>query len=553
MRLVFITLLAVLAFAAPTLAESRVALVIGNSKYGGELPKLTNPANDAELMAGTLKKLGFQVVKVQDADLNQMKRAISDFGTLLSNAGPTAVGLFYYAGHGIQVAGTNYLIPLKANIQKAADADLEAIDAGLILKQMEFAGNALNIVILDACRNNPLSRGMRSADQGLARMDAPMGSFIAYSTAPGATAADGSGKNSPYTLALSKAMLKPGIPIEEAFRDARVEVIAATDKAQIPWESSSLTGAFSFNPGQRAAVTETAAVAPSPAPTPAEPASAAKSLDEGSAGGASKGCTNCPEMVAIKGGTFLMGSPDDEKWHNAFEGPQKKITVEPFQMAKYPVTVAQFAEFIKATKYRPTDECDTQRVNKMHGANWTDPEVLDQGDNEPVVCVSWKDATAYAAWLAKTSGKPYRLPSEAEWEYAARAGETGAHFWRNAEDACAYANIADKAAKRQNSNWTITDCDDGFAGTSPVGSFKPNAFGLYDMLGNVKQWSAGCAGDTTADVPADGSPIGGSCNYHPVHGSAWDTVPQNVRFAYWEKNPASYASSNYGFRVAIGQ
>jgi formylglycine-generating enzyme required for sulfatase activity len=258
-------------------------------------------------------------------------------------------------------------------------------------------------------------------------------------------------------------------------------------------------------------------------------------------------------MVAIKGGSFMMGSPDDEDDRTEYEGPQKKISIKPFSIGKYPVTVGQFGEFIKATKYTPTDECDTERSDKMRAANWRDPEVLNQGDNEPVICVSWTDANAYAEWLAKTSGKPYRLPSESEWEYAARAGETGAHTWSDTSGACAYANVADKTAKRTHSNWSVTDCDDGFAGTSPVGSLKPNAWGLYDMLGNVKQWAAGCAGNTTADVPADGSPIGGSCNYRPVHGSAWDSLPQNIRLAHWEKNPASYASANYGFRVALGQ
>ena len=563
MRLVLLAVLAALTFVAPALAEMRVALIIGNSKYGGELPKLANPANDAELMATTLKKLGFQVNMVRDADLNQMKRAISDFGTSLTNAGPTAVGLFYYAGHGIQVGGNNYLIPLKANIQKAADADLEAVDANLILKQMEFAGNALNIIILDACRNNPLSRGMRSADQGLARMDAPMGSFIAYSTAPGATAADGSGKNSPYTLALSKAMQKPGIPIEEAFRDARVEVIAATEKEQIPWESSSLTGAFSFNPGARSAepkvsaeMASAAPQAPAPAPTPTPaPAPAARTPEPAAptTGAAAKGCTNCPEMVAIKGGTFLMGSPDDEDDRIEDEGPQKKIAIKPFSMGKYPVTVAQFGEFIKATKYKPTDECDTEGNNKMRAANWTDPELLDQGENEPVVCVSWKDASAYVEWLAKTSGKPYRLPSESEWEYAARAGVTGSHYWSEEGDACKFADIADQAAKRKHSNWTVMDCDDGYAGTAPVGSLKPNAFGLYDMLGNAKNWIGGCSTDSIDEIPADGSPVGGSCNYRPVRGSGWNAPPDIVRLARREKNPASYAASNYGFRVALGQ
>jgi formylglycine-generating enzyme required for sulfatase activity len=552
MRRLLLALLAVVAMAAPALAEPRIALVIGNSNYQGDLPKLPNPANDAELMTATLRKLGFKVIETRDADLKQMTNAIREFSNALSGAGSQAVGLFFYAGHGLQIDGENWLIPISAKIEKSADAEFEAVPASKILSQMQFAENSLNIVILDACRNNPLSRGMRSASTGLAKMDAPLGSFIAYSTAPGQTAADGKGQNSPYTAALAKAIQKPGIAIEEAFRDARVDVLAATGKEQIPWESSSLTGAFQFNPGQKVAEPQVAAVSPAPAPAPAEPAAPARTPEPAPATGG-KGCTNCPAMVAIKGGTFLMGSPDDEDDRNDREGPQKKITVKPFSMGKYPVTVGQFAEFIKATKYKPTDECDTERTNKMRGANWTDPEVLDQGENEPVVCVSWKDATAYAEWLAATSGKPYRLPSEAEWEYAARAGVTDAHYWSDASGACAYANIADKAAKREHSNWSITNCDDGFAGTAPVGSLKPNAFGLYDMLGNVKQWAAGCAVDSLAEIPADGSPLGGSCNYHPARGSAWDSLPNIVRLAYWEKGPASYASANYGFRVALSQ
>ncbi|MDQ7248968.1 SUMF1/EgtB/PvdO family nonheme iron enzyme [Dongia sedimenti] len=546
MRRFWLSLFAFVALAAPALAEPRIALVIGNSNYGGDLPKLPNPANDADLMAATLKKLGFKVVESRDADLNQMNKAIREFSNMLSSAGSQAVGLFFYAGHGLQIDGENWLIPIKANIQKSADAEFEAVPASKILGQMQFAENSLNIVILDACRNNPLSRGMRSASTGLAKMDAPLGSFIAYSTAPGQTAADGKGKNSPYTAALAKAMLKPGIAIEEAFRDARVEVLQTTNKEQIPWESSSLTGAFSFNPGQKLAETQTAAIAPAPAPAPAAAQPAAPS-------GPAKGCTNCPEMVAIKGGSFMMGSPDDEDDRKDFEGPQKKISIKPFSMGKYSVTVGQFAEFIKATKYKPSDECDTERTGKMRGANWTDPEAFDQGENEPVVCINWKDANAYAEWLAVTSGKPYRLPSEAEWEYAARAGVTKAHYWSDESDTCAYANVADKAAKKKHANWSISDCNDGFAGTSPVGSLKPNAFGLYDMLGNVKQWVAGCGVESIEEIPADGSPTGGSCSYRPVRGSAWDSLPNIVRFAYWERGPASYASSNYGFRVALGQ
>jgi formylglycine-generating enzyme required for sulfatase activity len=552
---IVLTLFAVLAFSVPAMAEKRVALVIGNSKYGGDLPKLTNPANDAELMATTLKKLGFDVVKVQDADLQQMKRAISDFGTKLTDAGGSAVGLFYYAGHGIQVGGTNFLIPLKANITKAADADLEAVDAGLILKQMEFAGNALNIIILDACRNNPLSRGMRSADQGLARMDAPMGSFIAYSTAPGATAADGSGKNSPYTLALAKAMQKPGIPIEEAFRDARVEVIAATQKEQIPWESSSLTGAFSFNPGQRAAEPQVAAVVPAPAPTP-EPAPAPAAKTPAPSGKVAM-CKNCPEMVAIPAGSFMMGSPDSEDDRNRREGPQTKMNIRAFSLGKYPVTRGQFAEFIQATGYQPARRCFAEvshnNFDMTSKADWKDPG-FEQTEQDPVVCVSWNDAMAYVEWLSQATGKHYRLPSEAEWEYAARAGTTTSRIWGDDPDeACAYANAADRQVKKEYGWKDVVDCDDGYVYTSPVGKFKPNKFGLYDMMGNARQVVAGCLTDSIADLPKDGS-ADEDCSQHPLRGSSWESLAgQVMRAACREWIGSEYAHLAYGFRVAMSQ
>ncbi len=257
-RLHILALLAALlagliAMAAPAAAEPRLALIIGNGKYGKEIGSLINPPNDAELMAERLNRLGFKVTKLVNGDQKAMKRAISNFGQALQSAGPDAVGLFFYAGHGIQVDGANYLIPVGAAIKAEADVDLEAVSAEAVLKQMEYAGARVNIVILDACRNNPLPRSMRSADRGLARMDAPTGSFIAYSTSPGNVAEDGAGRNSPYTRALAEELDKPGIAIEEAFRNVRVKVMADTSKQQVPWESSSLTGAFFFQPGQMAA------------------------------------------------------------------------------------------------------------------------------------------------------------------------------------------------------------------------------------------------------------------------------------------------------------
>jgi len=254
MRLAALVFAVMIAFAGGASAEPRVALVIGNSNYGGDLGQLPNPANDAKLMAKTLKGIGFAVVEAEDADQAAMKRAIQDFGARLGNAGDGATGLFFYAGHGLQVAGTNYLIPIHAQIAREPDVDIEGIPVDLVMKQMAFAGSAVNIVILDACRNNPLSRGFRAITRGLADPAVrPMGSFIAYSTAPGDVAEDGKGANSPYTTALVEAIAKPGASINDVFQEVRGKVLAATDKKQIPWDSSSLTAPFYFVPAVKAA------------------------------------------------------------------------------------------------------------------------------------------------------------------------------------------------------------------------------------------------------------------------------------------------------------
>ena len=189
----------------------RIALVIGNSDY--ENAPLANPVNDARLIAQTLRQLDFQVLEHLNVNQKDMKRAIQLFGDRLELAGAEAVGLFYYAGHGVAVNGRNYLIPTDAAIDRESDVDIEAVATDTVLAQMEYTKNALNFVILDACRNNPYTRSFRSATRGLARMDAPRGTLISYATAPGDVALDGDGKHSPYSRALAKAMLKPGMQV----------------------------------------------------------------------------------------------------------------------------------------------------------------------------------------------------------------------------------------------------------------------------------------------------------------------------------------------------
>ena len=226
----------------------RVALVIGNGAYAGSLGRLANPVADAQLIARNLRALGFDVELVTDVDQRTMKQAIGRLGKRLAAAGKGASGLFYYAGHGVQAKGVNYLIPTGAQPESEADLDLDAVPADAVMSQMADAGAATSIVILDACRNMPLARGTRGGSRGLARMDAPNGSYIAYSTAPGQEAADGTGANSPFATAFATEMQKPGAPIETVLRNVRASVHAATGGKQTPWDASSLFTTFVFNP-----------------------------------------------------------------------------------------------------------------------------------------------------------------------------------------------------------------------------------------------------------------------------------------------------------------
>ncbi len=257
-HLLLAALIAVLLFvaAAPVRAqtrgasrsiERRVALVIGNSRYR-HVPRLVNPLNDATLIAHTLEGLGFVLVggKAQiDLDKPAFDRAIRKFGEELRRGG---VGLFYYAGHGVQINGENYLVPVSANVESEADVDFELVSASIVLHQMQIAGTHLNLILLDACRNNPFGgRGVRSAVGGLAQMRAPEGTLIAYATQPGQIALDGAGGNSPYATALAEVLPRPGLDVFGTFNAVGIEVKRDTGGVQEPWVSSSpIDGEFYF-------------------------------------------------------------------------------------------------------------------------------------------------------------------------------------------------------------------------------------------------------------------------------------------------------------------
>ena len=342
---------------------ARTALVIGNGAY--QQAPLRNPTNDAQDMAAKLRELGFQVIERLDATRQTMRQALRDFEQQLRQRG--GVGLFYYAGHGVQLKGQNYLIPIGGDILREFEIPDEAVEAEAVLRAMEAADNGFNIIILDACRNNPFVRSLGS--RGLARMEGPVGAFMAYATAPGSISKDGNGRNSPYTQSLLTAMSTPGLSLEQVFKQVLIAVEQETGGAQIPWVASSLRGEFYFVPPAPPAVP---AASPEPAPaaasvppappatTPAKPAAALEP----------------PDLVALPEAGFAIG--------------------------RHPVSLEAYRRFAEA-----------------NGRAAPEPEP-GMGPHSPVR-VTWREAVDYAAWLARQTGQAYRLPTEAEWEYAARS------------------------------------------------------------------------------------------------------------------------------------
>jgi len=454
--------------------EQRVALVIGNSNYPGDL--LPNPVHDAEDLTKVLRGYGFTVIHKSDLNKQKMDEAIIEFGQSL---GKNGVGLFFFAGHGIQIQQHNYLIPIGPKIQKASLVKYRAIEAQQVVDIMNEAGSRVNIVILDACRDNPYRSYFRSQD-GLATMAAPHGTLISYSTAPGKKAADGDGRNGLFTEHLLDAIKQsPGSTIEEILKQTAGEVAQKSGGRQVPWRLSSLTGKdFCFS--------DCAKAAHPPPPPPPKPKPQIQTgnvfqdrLKDGSLG---------PKMVRIPAGRFRMG--DIQGGGNSDEQPVHSVSVNQFAMGVYEVTVGEFRQFVNTTGYRTEAEkkgsCYVHSNGSwkaVSGANWLNPGDISQTDKHPVICVSWNDATVYMEWLSEQTGHQYRLPTEAQWEYAARAGTETKYWWGN-------------TVFPEYANFGKDECCEGFATgkdrwvyTAPVGSFAKNPFGLYDTVGNVWEWT----------------------------------------------------------------
>jgi formylglycine-generating enzyme required for sulfatase activity len=282
--------------------------------------------------------------------------------------------------------------------------------------------------------------------------------------------------------------------------------------------------------------------------------------------------TSCPPMVQVPAGHFLMGASLAEEERQgmpvAQRGrsiPQHEVTfAHPFAMGKYPVTVGEFRAFVQESGYKVDESCTNQHRQDGHwiyentrGYSWRDPGFL-QTDDYPVVCVTWDDAMAYAAWLGRKTGHHYTLPSEAEYEYAARAGTTTSFFWGDNRDAqaCLYANEPDlDQAKALGDVPSGPDyrfqCHDGYAWTSPVGVYRPNAFGLYDMLGNIWEWTADCSNPNYEGAPTDGSAwMTGDCDGHATRGGSYGNAVFSAYAGIRAPRDGDYRGHSFGFRVA---
>ena len=567
--------------------EKRVALVIGNSNYRSQ--PLRNPVNDARAMSRKLRSLGFDVIERTDVDKKRMQKSIIDFGQKLRDGG---VGVFYFAGHGIQNRNRNFILPVDAQMTDESYLRAEGVNVNEVLSEMGDAGNRLNVLILDACRNNPYrqrTRGPRTG--GLAQMHAPTGTYVSYAAAPGEMAFDGDGAHSPYTGALLDVIDRPGVKLEEAFKLVRANVHKATNGKQVPFTEDTVLGDFYFKVptagtaqrpspagapgaaeksaeivfwsaiqnsknsdvfeeflkqfpnGQFAGLAriklkelkgmETATAEPIPrvkAPGPVSPAIAPGTIFrdcEGArlarAGRAAPGAgVFCgPEMVVIPAGSFMMGSPASEPERDNDEGPQHRVTIgQAFAVGKFEVTQAEWRSVMG-----------------------TDPSHF-KGGRKPVESVSWDDAQAFVRRLGAKTGKPYRLLSEAEWEYAARAGTT-TPFHTGATITTDQANY--------HGTYTYNGSRKGqYRGeTVDVGAFAANAFGLHDLHGNVREWVGDCWNPSYAGAPTDGSVWStGDCSLRILRGGSWVIFPRFMRAAlrYWDTTGARVL--NIGFRIA---
>ena len=533
----------------------RVALVIGNKDYQDtrHLRPLTNPVNDATDVAKVLEGFGFEVQTYRNLNKDEMNEAIAKFGRTATNAD---AALFFYSGHAIQNRNQNYLMPVNAKVPSLALVTDQGVNINTLLEEMDNAKSQVNIVMLDACRDNPFNNEFRSAGavEGLAQPSfmPKKGTVIVYATDPGNTAADGRGRNGVFTTGLLEAFKGTDLSLDGVLTVASERVDEISEHTQMPYVNGPkpLQKHFYFAGRKDTPPPPPLVTPPRPQPVPVVIPPPPLEIE--------------PEMVDIPGGTFQMGSPESEKDRDPDDEGQHLVKVEGFKLGKTEVTVGAFRRFVEATGYKTDaernaggkkgcwayDQSDKDKQWEYRDwASWRKPN-LHQGnkDQHPVSCVSWNDAQAYIEWLNKNTAGGYRLPTEAEWEYAARGGTKTARYWGNdPNQACRYANVADQSAKQFDSS-QVFQCSDGYAYAASVGSFKPNKFGLYDMLGNVWEWTCSEYDKDYGGKEKDCQTSGDA--YRVYRGGSWDGVPRRVRAAFRSHDSPGDRLYDLGFRLA---
>jgi formylglycine-generating enzyme required for sulfatase activity len=619
-------------------SEKRVALVIGNAAY--KSAPLKNPVNDAKAITKKLQEFNFDVIEIVNQNRIDIYKAIRRFGEKLKNAD---VGFFYYAGHGMQVNGENYLIPVNSLIESEDEVPYNAINASEILAKMESARSSVNIVVLDACRNNPFPSSFRSSSRGLARIDAPIGSLIVYSTAPGQVAADGDGDNGLFTNFLLKQMSKPGVNIRDVIMATRADVIEATNGIQVPWESSSLINKFYFS--KLAAPTQSALqLIEQPIEFPAtelsQPRQVSSNLSNELAVWRIVRDTNDPAELRVFLATFSNGmfakvaaeklkalgdtsivstkplfidtSPSnteivlmnsDVDYRYGIEMPvqqyQVKITAEGYQATTQIVDLGAKESFyfaleelkqsedsnlykISSVEFRMVDipsgsflrgDSSRKSAQPLHTVNLQAFQLMesevtwqlydlciqagkcDPKDNRsawdsefrPAIRVSWNEIIhQFIPWINQQTGQIFRLPSESEWEYAARAGTSTAYFW-GSKIKCSHARFNGG----RSSDCYYKDKNRDYLGTIDVKSFTANPFGVYDMQGNVSEWVQDCRKSNYNNVPTSGEAyLAGDCEKRMVRGGSWMSGGTDLQVSRRDRGTANKGYRETGFRLA---
>jgi formylglycine-generating enzyme required for sulfatase activity len=544
--------------AATSSHAARVALVIGNGSYT-QAP-LGGATSDAQSVADTLREGGFDVIFTVDARKAEFEAAIEKFARTIERG---AIAVVYYSGYAVQYKGRNFLLPLDARVASEADVRWESIDVDRILDPLIVARPAGSVVILDASRNNPWQQAIAGRVRGLAAEGPIAGVVLVYAAAPGSVVELGA----TFPAELVKAMKIPGLSFEKVFRRTRAAVARASRDQQAPWESSIAPEELIITPG-RSSEAAPPTRAPERARDPVELGfwGTIKSSDRAAdfraylesypegefatlararlkrlgaaetdgAGGAGpevalrdealtspaapiRDCTQCPEMILIPPGTFEMGSNDVAN----VERPVHRVSIaKAFYIGRREVMFQEWDVCVSdgGCSYRPDDRG------------------LGRG-MRPATDLDWNDAREYAAWLSRKTGLIYRLPSESEWEYAARAGSATTYPWgKNVEKdrANCLGCTAEPLKKAVES-----------------GSYPPNAFGLFDMLGNAAEWVEDCWNDSYRGAPADGSVwTKPQCRERVLRGGSFNNDPRYLRSASRFKYDFDVRYYANGFRVA---